>query len=1151
MRHPAGVQEREHTMSIEDDAHLWLRGLLARSGFTRGDRRPLYALRCGEGAWREAQALLRGFVAGGAPVTSLRGAPAALFCLYASEWWRRHHEGGPWKWETMFDGLGLTPPATQALYPLVRAGMGWWGRDLLHTERGTEYLVTLACEGGLPLRLVQRKGNALRGYFRALLEEFRFQRGAVATPEELAGRAAAQLPRSLQHREVYRLCGALVEGIWARQHGLDPARDPIAQLDAREPGWQDELPLRLDEDVARSFLRGLVRDAIEVARTPRAPLRVETRLDRRDGRWHLRRDVNLPSEVSAVQVAELFQVDIARLPARFNLMGCCGEGHRLLLAFATRRGAGDCARYILEGDGRGRVSWCDDEALGEVTVHAVAPGLGTLAASLPGGEELTEVPWALMFDDENHARLVGTASARVHDEVALVVVPPWATLTAAAEAAVEPAGTLTAGGERAVVRVAGAAEITHGDDRYVVRTGHAGAREDVTLLGRTLALGATDARVFVGFPRVKVAAEAGVLRDVPNDQIEWRSAAGGAWRRDTARCRGVVVVRQVVRGEVRFRARCAVLPTGFEVRYLDAPGTRSVEFRGLDGARVGVGTSPAPAVELREDACTLSFGEDCSPGRFELRLTWDDSAAVRLELPTPVVGGRFLRGGGRALERGEGIHIDQLGGTSVEVLAPPSAGAFVMIIRTHANDCTAHEVSLRLVEEAPGVHRLPLGVLRREIARRLDASRDLDANVQLVVATRGGARRPETLAVRRYLGSLLPVEGGVALAPEVYARIAAGRARLTVEARPLWRPTEPGVPLEEVAPGRWRRPGETGEAGPYLALGRVGEDWALRPLQIQVGVRERASEAPCDLDAPAVTLAEAVRGAGVGRRSALDRVLDALAGDLRHPDWPALDGYLETLAWLPASTFDVIGRLVERPRACALALLRCPAERFETLWGALETSAFSWELVPFAAWRRALAVWADSWRVEVPVGVEALVLAAQNDAFGASLRRVAARSPSVALHLARAAVVCGLKLPDDEARAMDGVVQLPDFAEAQAATNIGPESDLRRELLRAHADDRWPQWTNFLAAEQNLRAQAPPWLTALLPDAAERHRRDVLAAPTVAAVAAVWGVRLDAAAIFELRQLRDFDPDWYVEAHRWTTVRAFARMITHAPERMR
>ena len=80
---------------------------------------------------------------------------AAMFCVYAAETFRRRHAGGPWTWETVFDEIGPTPNY-QAIHAWVEQGLQHFKRTLLRSRNGDrEFLVTLACEGGLPLRLLQ------------------------------------------------------------------------------------------------------------------------------------------------------------------------------------------------------------------------------------------------------------------------------------------------------------------------------------------------------------------------------------------------------------------------------------------------------------------------------------------------------------------------------------------------------------------------------------------------------------------------------------------------------------------------------------------------------------------------------------------------------------------------------------------------------------------------------------------------------------------------------------------------------------------------------------------------------------------------------------------------------------------------------------
>jgi hypothetical protein len=75
------------------------------------------------------------------------------------------------------------------------------------------FLVTLACEGGVPLKLLHRDGTHLHRYFRALLREFQIYGQREVSSSALAARVASVLPLSLRQDVVYELSGNLIECI--------------------------------------------------------------------------------------------------------------------------------------------------------------------------------------------------------------------------------------------------------------------------------------------------------------------------------------------------------------------------------------------------------------------------------------------------------------------------------------------------------------------------------------------------------------------------------------------------------------------------------------------------------------------------------------------------------------------------------------------------------------------------------------------------------------------------------------------------------------------------------------------------------------------------------------------------------------------------
>src|SRR5690606_21317949 len=278
-----------------------LRGFLEARRLSQATGLPLYTYRCTRHEFSALGAELRERLASGAYNSGPQTCQA--FCLWAAEWWRRNHEGGPWRWEGLLAELdcdSTLAPGT-AGYPhlcrMVADGLKAWRRELLRSARGRAFLVTLACEGGLPLRLVSREQASLRRYFKALLEEFRIFGPAGVPAQQLAERVAHRLPKSLRHDVVFELSGQLIAQIWRLQEEVKGSTTPVADLDRIRRGWRDELPLRVSDEVARDFLKGLLEDAAIVARGRTSRIKWIRSLVRRSGAWTLVGELELPPTI--------------------------------------------------------------------------------------------------------------------------------------------------------------------------------------------------------------------------------------------------------------------------------------------------------------------------------------------------------------------------------------------------------------------------------------------------------------------------------------------------------------------------------------------------------------------------------------------------------------------------------------------------------------------------------------------------------------------------------------------------------------------------------------------------------------------------------------------------------------------------------------
>lgn len=87
------------------------------------------------------------------------------------------------------------------------------------------FLMTIACEGGLPLRLLQRENAHLTQFFRTVLENYyQAGQGGEAIAETIARQQAHHLPLSLRRRPVFHLAATLIATIGRLPYALAKRR---------------------------------------------------------------------------------------------------------------------------------------------------------------------------------------------------------------------------------------------------------------------------------------------------------------------------------------------------------------------------------------------------------------------------------------------------------------------------------------------------------------------------------------------------------------------------------------------------------------------------------------------------------------------------------------------------------------------------------------------------------------------------------------------------------------------------------------------------------------------------------------------------------------------------------------------------------------
>lgn len=150
-----------------------LDAIVERAGLNRQKGHPLYAYKVTQAEQDDLQASLMDAILINPELRHPE--QRAAFCLFGAEWFRMHHEQGPWCWDTILEGgLGLAGNKKSAFRARVREitadGLKWWKVPLVRTEVTTHYLVTLACQGGLPLKTLRNHGTPLRRFLKKVLK---------------------------------------------------------------------------------------------------------------------------------------------------------------------------------------------------------------------------------------------------------------------------------------------------------------------------------------------------------------------------------------------------------------------------------------------------------------------------------------------------------------------------------------------------------------------------------------------------------------------------------------------------------------------------------------------------------------------------------------------------------------------------------------------------------------------------------------------------------------------------------------------------------------------------------------------------------------------------------------------------------------------
>lgn len=1132
-----------------------LRDVLRARGLERADGRPLYAYKVTNGELSQLAYSLNKILA---TRSQLGLDEAGGFVLLAAGRFCARHEAGHWRWET---ALGEVLPTTWRpdgrFYETVERGLAWWRRKVVVARGTREFLVTVACEGGLPLALVSREGTALRNYFGRLLrtrEEF-----PMLDIDDSARSLSYLLPPTLVNDPLLAFAALLIDAVADLRQEVRGEKDPIEALRRKVPDWEHRIPLRLDEEDARELLNGLLRAPAPELSSNQDEVFLRLHLDTRAG-LRLGRETILPSVMSTEGLARLIGCPVDDLPARVMLSMEASDGVRRPFARCTRVHGGESYRLertseakSLTGTGLG----------GRVDLIASGAEGSPWRALFPGGEELAELPWIFVDPGEEatKVRMLGCGSVRVRAPTVLVAAPHG----------VEPVGGESIRiGElpevtRCVWRVAGEVRFEQGGDVAVVRTSQERDNDArFVLSGSSMSLAPGLQSFWLGTPRLYGHDEDCGRRTLKSAGVQWRATGTTSrqWAALDERARGRGEIRYVENGETMFKTRVTVLAPDFSCRVEPGPGNR-------EGAIVIGGRGIGTAAPRAETGCTFEVareGTDClrigcrqatdavRPSSLQVTLVLLGGGTAVVEAPFPAPQVAFVAARGRPLTNRASVPLERISSIRASVMTPRS-DCYSLEAR-----CSTGRFHLsNLPRTSDGRSELQLEVVFPRVEQMLASDDDLDAEVELRIV-RVGIESPggdARLRVRNFERRLTSSPGSDA--GETLLRIdeateqedTPARTHLRLTATPMWAPTSEPAPVPTKGEANvWCFPHEGAAPGPWLVTAWEGAHLVARPTCVVArsspdgGVAIEQTE-----ETDVLALGDVVHLHGERLTAALAKTLHRIGSDPEHGDWVLVGQYLDSLAALPANTYEVVKALVRYPTAVALAAMNSVSNpRFPIMWEQLERLPFLWALVPFRAWMAAARnlhlahrrVWD-----KLPVDLQGTYdPTASVRALLSRLRDHAdRRSPFLECTADALTVVLFGGVPDHGllAKAMG----------PSSAKEILTALDEAHNRVRIRNEGRdWPQQKMGTMLD---RVGVTPDDQRLIPWIKPRRQdtNSVLNAPVVAAAVSLLVPEekdVDRETVIALQGMRSFDSEWFDEAHAMTTAVLMAKWIARKGE---
>lgn len=935
---------------------LWLKAFFTRRSLSGPDGRALYAYRCKDTEYEKLAQILRNHVPHTYPKTVFISYSDALFCLYAAEFIRRNHTAGHPKWDAILQSINWQIP-----YPhrqkLVSEGIRHWKREVRSLGQASGYLHTLACEGGLPIRMIENESGYLINYFRRIYQALRGPQTndyAVKIAEDLSD----TIPGTMQNELVYEVAGEFCQTLskLLKESGHQGG-DPIASLRKKLPNWHHQLPLVLLEENAAEIVRRLLSQKSE-SRVASDILIERIWIDVDDS-WFCDARFRFPGMLRTEQLKALFECEIQQDQSRLIVSAQWKNGGARL-AMLSRHEQQDWRVELLPAATQ-KISGA--EAMGEISLM-LFDGPALIGRGIPrGGYELTEdLPWVFekMNENESQLKLFGMGSVSSVQESLFISLPTNSHLDISGDGEFDIPRVLK-NSARSLTKVSGVfSVILHDGAVCTVRTRQPfDSSTEYFIKPSEIDLVKSDYPVHRAKPKIawKKELQHGI---VPEHELYWRSIRSGntTWSLvSTAMPKGQIEVRHVVNNEVLFSGRMVVLPNDFGIKIVPESAQKGmITLSGVADTRIERYSNNETFL-LKTDylthECIVPFdGKVSKNSTIDLRVIWKDACNLKLLLPSPVGGGRFVNHDGEIFS--EGIaSVDHLHGVSADLLTISPAGKGFLNIELQDESLLSknyHFLSIDiplLTGRNENLQQISLSEKYNLLKSLLACSWAKNSSLHLDFYADKLGKVGSTLNVKRYDGKFIERDDRLHIDVQEAISFPQDRAsEIIVQAVSLRDPASCVMTLQKDALGYDFSP-MSDSSGPWLIIGKLDNYIRVEPLL------RWSAKLPVHDELLIKSLCEPEQSK---RKSEINSLLsDVKNNPLQQSAYSVIE-YLKKYKSsddLPLHVHDLFNEISLQPQALIQLLISsCLSGDSELIYDMQNELPFSWGWVPFENWMK-------------------------------------------------------------------------------------------------------------------------------------------------------------------------------------------------------